>query len=263
MTAVRIAFTDIAGTHGLPHLIVGPSLGTSVTALWASTATQLANNYHITGWDLPGHGNSPEPQQPFTISDLAKSMSQFISALPTEVPVHYAGVSVAGAVGLQLLLDHPTIISTATLICTGAKIGDPDDWHSRAHRVSTEGTPALVSNATARWFARDFSQRDPDSVNALLESLRHTNPTGYAHTCRALAQFDVRGRLHQIATPLLAIAGANDIATPPTQLQAIAHGVANGQYAELTNTAHLAPAEQPSAVAQLITNHIKRFAHDR
>ena len=36
----------------------------------------------------------------------------------------YAGDSVGGAVGLQLLLDHPERVSGAVLLCTGAKIGE-------------------------------------------------------------------------------------------------------------------------------------------
>ena len=45
------------------------------------------------------------------------------------------GDSVGGAVGLQLVLDHPGRISAAVLLCTGAKIGNAAGWRERAAKV--------------------------------------------------------------------------------------------------------------------------------
>ncbi len=39
----------------------------------------------------------------------------------------YAGDSVGGCVGLQLLLDHPGRVTSAVLLCTGARIGERGD----------------------------------------------------------------------------------------------------------------------------------------
>ena len=49
--------------------------------------------------------------------------------------------------------------------------------------------------------------------------------------------------------PVLAVAGAEDVATPPDKLREIADGVPRGRYVELAGVAHLAPAEAPDAVA--------------
>jgi 3-oxoadipate enol-lactonase/4-carboxymuconolactone decarboxylase len=47
-------------------------------------------------------------------------------------------------------------------------------------------------------------------------------------------------------------AGSADLPTPPTLLRELADGVQHGRYAELSGAGHLAPAEAPVAVAQLI-----------
>jgi pimeloyl-ACP methyl ester carboxylesterase len=73
--------------------------------------------------------------------------------------------------------------------------------------------------------------------------------------CGALADFDVRDRLGEITTPVLTIAGSADLPTPPALLRELADGVQHGRYAELPGVGHLAPAEAPAAVAQLITQH--------
>ena len=61
---------------GLPLLVVGPSIGTSVTALWSSCAARLAGRFHVVGWDLPGHGRSATTHEPFTMADLAAAVRE-------------------------------------------------------------------------------------------------------------------------------------------------------------------------------------------
>ena len=67
-----------------------------------------------------GHGVSPRPKDAFTVDDLAASVIKVVEDRIGRRPFTYAGVSVAGAVGLQLLLGDPERIVSAALICTAA-----------------------------------------------------------------------------------------------------------------------------------------------
>ncbi len=252
MSAPQIRGSHLGGSPDLPPLVVGPSLGTSVTALWSAVARRLAGVYYVIGWDLPGHGASPRPNDAFTIEDLAVSVIKVVEGKIGKRPFTYAGVSVAGAVGLQLLLGHPERILSAALICTAARLGDPDDWQSRAKVVRSAGTGEVVSLASRRWFAPGFFERDPASARALLDTLRRADDDGYARTCEALAEFDARDRLSEIDTPIVAVAGANDIATPPASLRYIASNVTRGRFVQVAHAAHLAPAEQPDRIADVL-----------
>jgi 3-oxoadipate enol-lactonase / 4-carboxymuconolactone decarboxylase len=101
-------------------------------------------------------------------------------------------------------------------------------------------------------------KRDPACARALLETLRHVDDDGYARTCEALAEFDARDRLPEIDTPIVAVAGANDIATPPESVRCIAANVAHGRFVQVPNAAHLAPAEQPDRIAEVLVKLRKR-----
>ncbi len=90
----------------------------------------------------------------------------------------------------------------------------------------------------------------------MLDALRDTDDESYAQVCEALADFDVTGRLAEITTPVLAIAGALDIATPPEGLQHIASGVKDGRLVVLDGIGHLAPVEAPHRLAELIAGHV-------
>ena len=113
----------------------------------------------------------------------------------------------------------------------------------------------MAESAQQRWFAPDFALLSPETVAALLDSLRRTHDEGYAQVCEALAGFDVSDRLGEIAVPILCIAGGHDIATPPEALHRIASGVVNGRVVVLPDVAHLPPAEAPLHVADLIASH--------
>ena len=254
MTIPRLIGTDFGGPPDAPLLLLGPSVGTSVAALWGAVAERLAEHVHVVGWDLPGHGRSPAGR--YRMPDLAAGVLALVDGIAHGAAFHYAGDSIGGAVGLQLMLDAPERLSTATLLCTGAAIGRPEDWVARAATVRTSGTGALVEMAAERWFAAGFIDREPAVVEELVGALRGADDESYAQACEALADFDVTGRLAEITTPVLAIAGAEDIPTPPESLARIASGVKDGWLVVLDGVGHLAPAEAPGRIAELIIGHV-------
>lgn len=242
----------LAGAPELPPLVLGPSLGVPVTTLWSSTVGRLGRSHRVIGWDLPGHGVSPPLTTSCTIAELADAVAALVETEIGNRAFIYAGVSVSGAVGLQVLLDHPGRISAAALFCTGAKIGTREDWIVRARSVRREGMDAVIPGAAQRWFAEGFAEREPAIHGTLLQSLRNVDAGSYAFICEALADFDVRGRLGEINEPIVGVAGAEDAVTPPASLRFITEGVTRGRYIELPQTAHLAPAERPELVAPLV-----------
>jgi 3-oxoadipate enol-lactonase/4-carboxymuconolactone decarboxylase len=254
MSVPRLVGTDFGGPPGADLLVLGPSLGTSATALWGGAAERLAGHLRVVGWDLPGHGRGPAA--PFRIPDLAAGVLALVDDIAPRAAFHYAGDSIGGAVGLQLLLDAPDRVSSATLLCTGATIGRAEDWATRATTVRTSGTGAIIELSRQRWFAPAFADRQPELIAALSDALRRTDDESYAQACEALADFDVTARLAEITAPVLAIAGSEDVATPPESLRRIASGVEHGRLVILDGVGHLAPLEAPNATASLILDHL-------
>ena len=250
MTIPTLAAVDFGGPDAGPLLLLGPSLGTSAATLWGAAAQRLTAHARVVGWDLPGHGRST-PAEPFTVADLAAAVLALADRLNVE-RFHYAGDSVGGCVGLQLALDAPHRVLTATVLCTGSVIGTPDGWHDRARTVRTDGIAPMLASAAERWFAKGFTEHQPGISATLMDSLANADAESYARTCEALAAFDVTDRLSEIITPVLTIAGAEDVPTPPESLQRIASGVKDGEFVVLDGVGHLAPAEAPDQVSALI-----------
>ena len=272
-----------------PLLVLGPSLGTSVSALWqdaiallagdtagdtagdmaddsasgsvGDTAGDTAGGMDVIGWDLPGHGTAPAPTAEelagLTVGNLADAVLGVVERAQTRrgdagAPFWYAGVSAGGAVGQQLLLDAPSRVLGAALICTATKFGEPSMWTERADLVQRAGTPTQVEGAARRWFGPGFVEREPQTALRLLGSLQTADRFGYAAVCRALADYDLRGRLGSVGVPVVAIAGEVDSAAPAAKLEEIAHAIPGARREVLDGVAHLAPAERPQAVAELV-----------
>lgn len=248
-----------------PLLLLGPSLGTSVSALWSVAAGQLTGDVDVVGWDLPGHGTSPDPVGEdlagLTVGDLASAVLGVADRAQARrgdagAPFWYAGVSAGGAVGQQLLLDVPDRVRGAALICTALRFGEPRAWVERAELVQRAGTPTQVEGSARRWFGPGFLDREPQVALRLLAGLQTADRTGYAAVCRALAAHDLRGAMGGVDVPVLAIAGEADPATPPAQVEELARAVPGAGLRVLDGVAHLAPAERPEAVAALVRDLI-------
>lgn len=260
ITATRM--TGASRRDGLPLLVLGPSLGTSASGLWSACVEHLVEHFDVLAWDLPGHGhNTGVPEDPFTMQDLAAAVLVVVDEVMVQRGTPhdafaYAGDSVGGAVGLQLLLDAPERVASAVLLCTGARIGTADSWRDRVAQVTASGTASLVSASAERWFGAGFLDREPELGSRLLHGLQDVSDGGYAAVCGALADFDVRDRLGEIGAPVLAVAGEHDVATPPDLLEQLAAGVQDGRTVVLPGVAHLAPAEAPAEVAALVRRHV-------
>ncbi|GHG55283.1 hypothetical protein GCM10012320_27010 [Sinomonas cellulolyticus] len=242
-------------------VVLGPSLGTS-TVMWDDAARLLGDHYDLLGWDLPGHGISPgiDPEDAaapgaFTMAELADAVIALVDSIEPGVRFHYAGDSAGGAVGAELALAHPDRLLSLAMLCSSPKFGEPRAWNERADAVAAQGTAIRVEPSAEVWFAPGFLAEHPQEATRLLHTLRDADRFGYAAVCRALAGYDVRGRFGEIALPFLAIAGEFDTVSPFSDAEWMAQHAQNGAAVRLPAVAHIAPTENPAAVADLLRAH--------
>jgi 3-oxoadipate enol-lactonase len=241
------------GPADAPVLVLGPSLGTDL-GLFDAQARALADRYRVIRYDLRGHGGSPVVPGPYTVADLADDVRLLLDGLGID-RFAYAGVSLGGAIGLQLAVTVPDRLTHLIVMASAARFPDPPSWKARADRVRAEGTEFLVPSRIGAWVTPGFAKSRPEETERLLAMLRATPREGYAACCETIEDFDVRNRLPGITAPTLVIAGADDPATPPDIVQAIADGIPGARFVVVPSASHLVSAEQSDAV----TSEIRRF----
>jgi 3-oxoadipate enol-lactonase len=234
------------GPPDAPVLVLGPSLGTDL-GLFDAQARALADHYRVIRFDLRGHGGSPVVPGPYTVADLADDVRRLLDELGVD-RFAYAGVSLGGAIGLQLAVTLPQRLTRLIVMASAAQFPDPPSWRARAERVRAEGTEFLVPSRIGAWVTPGFADAHREETDRLLGMLRSTPPEGYAACCETIESFDVRNRLSEIIAPTLVIAGADDPATPPDTVRQVADGIAGARFVVVPAASHLVSAEQPEAV---------------
>ena len=251
---VELSLNRLAGSARCNDvLVVGSSLGTSAAALWTRCAA-LLDGFDVVGWDLPGHGRSLPADVRFSVRDLAVAVRDATAGVAGGRRLFYAGVSLGGAVGLELALDPGSLCAVAVL-ASAPKIGDPAAWYQRAGVVRESGCAAMVNGSAQRWFAPGFTKKHAEVAETLLASLSQTDALSYAFACEALGAFDLRDRVDALSVPILLGAGEHD---KVITVEAATHRVPNATVAVLKGCGHLPPAEDPAAVATLLADFFAR-----
>ncbi|WP_349638703.1 4-carboxymuconolactone decarboxylase [Saxibacter everestensis] len=246
---------------GSELLVLGPSLGTTA-GLWSSSVGRLTDRFRVLRFDLPGHGRSPADGGPFDVADLAAAVLRAVDSVGGG-RFHYAGVSLGGAIGLELAIRHGDRLLDLAVICSGARIGTAQSWAERAGQVRALGTTSLVTGSAERWFAPGFPERDNTTAAELLDRLVEVDDASYVACCEALGRFDVTAELSGIRVPTLFLAAECDEVTPTGQARQAAASVPCADVVELAGASHLAVAERPAEAARLLIDFFTRTGPDR
>jgi 3-oxoadipate enol-lactonase len=253
MSAVDVHHV-VTGPADAPVVVLSNSLG-STHAMWDAQAEALAEHFRVVRYDTRGHGESPVPVGPYDIDDLADDVVALLDTLGVE-RAHFVGLSLGGMTGMRLAARNPERVDRLVVLCTGARLDPSSGWRDRAATVRENGSSAVAEAVVARWFTQPYLDANPDTKAACEAMVAGTPAEGYAACCEVIAAMDLHPDLPTISAPTLAIAGADDPATPPPFLQAIAENVQDGRLVVVPDSAHLANAEQPAIITPAIIAHL-------
>ena len=248
----EVPTAELAGATNV--LVLGNALGTDIH-LWERAMPALAAHYSIVRFDMPGHGKSPIPTDSYTLEEVADAVVKALCEMGVE-SFDYAGVSVSGAIALEIAHKYPQHIKHSVVVCSGPYMGGPEGWTERIAQVESNGTASLVPTLPSRWFADDFITKDPGAVKALLDMVATTDDSAYIKTCEALGNYDARPFLDDITVPILVISGEIDPGAPPAVGEKIKEAVAGAQMVVIKGASHQAVVEKPLEVAKAMTSFL-------
>ncbi len=256
MTAVDVHYQiERTGAGRVSGTVVfAGSLG-STLEMWEPQVETLSRYLTVVRYDTRGHGRSAVPAGPYCIDDLADDLLALLDRLDLE-KANIVGLSLGGMTAMRLAARNPDRVDRLALLCTSAMLGPAQSWRDRADTVLAGGTSAVADAVVRRWFTPGFAARHEPIIDLHREMIASTPPVGYAGCCQAIADMDLRDDLRAISAPTLAIAGLQDLATPPAQLQAIADGIAGSRLEVIDGGAHLVSAEQPDLANRYLLNFL-------
>jgi pimeloyl-ACP methyl ester carboxylesterase len=238
---------------GLPALLLVHGAGGSHLD-WPGQLRRLAgaNVYAV---DLPGHGRSDQPGRD-SIDAYAGDVTALVQALALQ-KVIVAGHSMGGAIALTLGLQQPPWLLGLVLAGTGARLRVTD---SILNQILPHFDTA-VNTITRFYWAENAAAHLIENGR---QALRQNDPKVLYDDYVACNNFDVLGRLGEIAVPALVISGTADPLTPVKYGQYLAGQIRNSRLAVVEGAAHMMILEQPEVVAAAVQAFILEVAsgHD-
>jgi 3-oxoadipate enol-lactonase len=246
----------VSGRADAPVVALSNSLG-STHRMWDAQIADLERHFRVVRYDTRGHGRSPVPDGPYSIDGLADDLIALLDRLGV-AKAGLVGLSLGGMTAMRVAARNPERVERIAVLCTGAQLPPAAAWMDRAALVRTEGSSAVAAAVVDRWFTPAYLDAHPDARGIYEQMVAATPAEGYAGCCEAIAKLDLREELSTITAPTLAIAGADDPATPPAKLEEIAARIPGARLLTVPQSAHLANAEQPGIITPALIEHMEQ-----
>lgn len=196
--------------------------------------------------DLPGH----------PIGDLCPTIEGYVAWLHRHIheqgyrDVVLVGHSLGGGIALQYALDHATDLRGIVLVGSGARL--------RVHPMFLEALEKIIETpgATEDIFAGTYDLIDPELAAVIRRRAADNGPASFLNDLRACDRFDVMESLGEITVPILAVAGDQDVMTPPKYAHFLAGKVPGTRVAVIPGGTHMVFAEKPTEVNRAIEDFI-------
>ncbi|MGJ7462797.1 alpha/beta fold hydrolase [Halomonas sp. MA07-2] len=247
----------LLGNEANPLVVLAHPLGMS-QAVWDDLLPLLLPRYRVLTWDLPGHGASQAwGEGPIAPADLAADALALVdhAAAPR---FHFAGTSIGGVVGQQLISEHAERLLSATLTNTGAVIGNAELWNTRAGRIRQEGLAAMSAEIVPRWFAPASFAAQPALEAGWCIQMGRGDDDSYAKLCEMLGSHAFTGKLSGKPVKVQLMGGSEDLATPPATLEALAAELDGAPLEILEGVGHVPSVEVPALFAEQLLHVIEQ-----
>lgn len=218
---------------------------------WDAWAADLAADYRIIRFDLPGHAlTGPDPQARYSVAETV----EFTRALLDVLAIEQAGLvgnSLGGLVAWRLAADHPDRVSRLVLLAPGG---------FSINGVTEEPVPVPAPVAFFLTQAPEFgiaaaSQAlfgDPDRMPADLPGRVHSlmrQPGVGEALVERLEVFtlpDPRADLARVEAPALIVWGERDVMVPPSHAGDFAAHMGNARVVSFADLGHVPHEEAPA-----------------
>lgn len=238
---------------GQPLLLIR-GLGSTCDG-FAAQVEGLAPHFRVISFDNRCVGRTEQPQQPFTIADMADDTAALLDALEVE-SAHVFGVSLGGMIAQELVLRHPGKVRRLALGCTHAgprTASRAPEWAMQIFNESRDmPRPEALRHSIPLLFAKKTVDDNPELVEEALRVMAYNNQpkSSYLLQLGAVMMHDTFDRLPHINHTTLVLTGTEDTLVDAGNSRLIADRIPGARLIEFPETGHVFFTEKPDDVNQ-------------
>ena len=196
--------------------------------------------------NLPGHGCAGDAH---SVADFSDFMEAYLAEHRLR-EVILCGHSLGGAIALEVGLRRNDRVRALVVLGSGSRLRVAPAF-LEGLRNDFEATTCTLARSM---FAAPTAQRVDDVVATMKLAGSQT-----VRDFEASNAFDVTERLAQLAVPLLAVTGANDVLTPPKYAEFLAGRVPRGQVRIIPGAGHLVMVERSAETNDAIGDFVAKL----
>lgn len=199
----------------------------------------FSDKYRIIVLDLPGFGQSPEPDKPSSVSDYAKAVYMLLKSLKVENPI-LVGHSFGGRISICYAAKYPT--SKAVLLSAPFRPSQQkkSNWRVKIFNLvkKFKCLKGLREYLRKKWGSEDYKNASEINRGTLIKVV-NDDLTKYAMT---------------IKCPVLMIYGKEDEAVPISEARELEKLIEDAGLVEYDNAHHYAYLERLNQTLAILNN---------
>lgn len=224
----------------------------------------LRDRYRVITYDHRGQGRSELTPTGYDMDTLYQDAVGLIEQLGTG-PVHFAGLSMGGFVGMRLAARRPDLLRSLLLLETSAEAEPAENvpkYRTLCTVVKWLGTWAVAGPVMTIMFGQTFLH-DParaDERQYWTAQLKQNKRSIVRAVNGVIDRRPIWPELSQISRPTLVVVGDEDVATKPPKAQRIHEAIAGSRLVVVPRAGHTSSVEEPEAVNQAILSFLESIA---
>lgn len=256
---IKTLSPEIAARNKNQSILLLHGLGVYGESWWHQIQVLSENGFFPLAPDLPGFGLTPAEGKVWTVKGAAESAIKVLDEHDLGKTV-VCGLSMGGAIALQITIDFPERIAGLILINTFSALR-PSSFSEafyfmrrglRAYLRSPGDQAELVANRIfphqehAEWRAR------------LVDSIRASDSKIYKQAMLALARFNANKYLEKINVPTMVITSACDSTIPPRVQERMANKIPRVEHHRIEGAGHGVIVDHYEQVNRLMLDFLRR-----
>jgi pimeloyl-ACP methyl ester carboxylesterase len=238
-----VAYQDSG--EGLPLVLLYGFLCDS--RCWRAQLEDLSDRFRVVAWDVPGAGSSSDPPDPFTITDWAHCLAQFLVVIGIE-RAQVIGLSWGGVLAQEFYSLYPGRVLGLVLADTyaGWKGSLPEEACDKRLQRCFRESSLPPDEFVALWVHEFFTEgTSPELKEEMSEVVSDFHPLGFRLMAKSLYDTDTTDRLTKIGVPTLVLWGDDDRRSPINIAEQLRDAIPNAELAVIAKAGHVSNMEQP------------------
>jgi len=230
--------------------------------MWHGVADGLISRSQVVLVDPPGQGGSQPLTGMFTFGDCARCVVDILDGLGLD-QTHFVGNSWGGMIGGTFAASYPDRTGRAVLMnatAGRASLRQKAQFAMLLRLAQWDGEigPLLTRSVLKAFLGPTTFRERPDVVAHVRSAMKSVDIPSVSWAVKSVvpARPDQRALFADITTPVLVVAGAEDVTFPPREAIAMADAIPHSTIRVLDGVAHLAGLENPKLVSTLLDDFV-------